>query len=105
MGFSKAPKAAVYVQPDLSDGDHSVSELQARNTDQQATANEANRATWPKQNSLTASEIATLDGKGGKSTERNAIGAPLSLISKVPAGYKSSASKPDSDGASKPVKG
>lgn len=104
MGYSKAAKAAVYVQPDLADGDHSISELQARNTAQQEAANAACKATWNKPNTLTASEIATLDGKGGKSTERNAIGAPVSLMSKQPRGYKSSTSTPDVEGESKPVK-
>jgi hypothetical protein len=103
MGFSKSNKAAVYVQPDLADGDHSVSELQARNTAQQEAANATCKATWNKPNTLTASEIATLDGKGGKSTERNAIGAPVSLVSKVPAGYKSAESKLQ-DENSKPTK-
>jgi hypothetical protein len=105
MGYSSKVKAATYVQPDLKDGDWSVDELAARNADQQETANTANRGTWPKQNTLTASEIATLDGKGGKSTERNAIGAPVALMSKQPRGYKSSTSTPDVEGESKPVKG
>jgi hypothetical protein len=101
MGYTKAAKAAVYIQPNLADGDYSVSELQARNADQQETANNANRGTWPKQNSLTASEIKTLDGAGGKSEKRNAIGAPVSLMSKQPRGYKSSTSTPDVEGESK----
>jgi len=103
MGYTKAPKAATYVQPDLKDGDYSISDLQKRNADQLEAANSANEGTWPKQNSLTAAEIKVLDGKYGveKKGERNAIGAPLSLISKNPAGYKSSESTPDVEGESK----
>ena len=103
MGYSKAPKAAVYIQPDLKDGDHTYADLKGMIETELEAANKANTATWPKQNSLTAAEIAVLDGKYRveKSGERNAIGAPLSLVSKQPSGYKSGESTPDVEGESK----
>ena len=103
MGYSKAPKAAVYVQPDLKDGDHTIAQLRAMNAAEQEAANKANMATWPKQNTLTASEIKTLDGtyRMPKKGERNAIGQPVSLVSKQPRGYKSGTSTPDVEGESK----
>jgi hypothetical protein len=98
-----APKASPYVQPNLPDGDWTVEELQARNADQFAKANETNRNTWPKQPTLTASEIKTLDGafRVPKKDAFNAIGQPVELVSKNPAGFKSAESTPDVEGESK----
>ena len=92
MGFkSKAPKAAVYVAPDLKDGDWSVSELQARNAAQQVKANEVCRATWPSENTLTKSEVKSMYKPGKASpSDYNAINQLNSLASKAsPRGYKS----------------
>ena len=98
MGYT-SKKAAPYVQPDLKDGDYSVERLQSRNTAQQDEANRAAMATWSKQNSLTPSEIKTLDGslRVEPKGERNAIGAPKSLVSKQPRGYKSGEFTPYGD--------
>jgi hypothetical protein len=105
MSNNKAPKAAVYVQPDLKDGDWSVDELRARNAAQFETANEANRGTWSKSPTLTSSEIKTLDGtfRVPKKDAFNAIGQPVDLVSKNPAGYKSAESTLLAEGASRPV--
>ena len=79
----------------------------AKHVANQEACNTACKATWDKPNTLTASEIKTLDGSNRvpKKGDFNAIGQPVPLVSKQPRGYKSGESKPDADGASKPVKG
>jgi hypothetical protein len=93
---NNTPKAAVYVQPDIADGDYSVDQLTARNTAQQEAAAKAAMATWHESPSLTDSQVKILDGVNGgnyprrwDSTPRNEIGQPKAIASKNPAGYSS----------------
>jgi hypothetical protein len=95
VGYSKVPKAAVWLPKDTQFGDLSVDEIRAKHAANLEACNKANTATWPAQNSLTASEIRTLDGQNRVEPKgsRDAIGTPKSLVSKQPRGYKSGESK------------
>jgi hypothetical protein len=73
-------------------GDVSVSELQQKLASDQEAANKWAVSTWNKSNTLTASEIATLDGKGNayRYSNVNAIGTPFQIESgNKPAGFSS----------------
>lgn len=103
MGFknSKTKPSGQFMPTDRTKaGDISVSELQKKLASDQAEANKQAEASWDKQPTLTASQIAILDGSNRlpKKGEFNAIGAPVALQSgNDPMGFSRGTDSGESD--------
>ena len=78
MGYKKQ-----WIPKDRTRGEVSVSELQKKLASDQEAINKWAESTWDEPNTLTGSQIATLDGTSRlqKKGEFNAIGQPVSLQS------------------------
>lgn len=87
MGYKKP-----FIPKDRTSGEVSVNELRAKMASDQEAAAKWAESTWDKPNTLTASEIATLDGANNayRFSNVNAIGTPSQLESgNKPAGFSS----------------
>lgn len=89
MGYPKSH----YIPSDTKSGELSVNEIRAKHEANHAAASKAAVDSWPKQSTLSPSEIEILDGiKGVRNEEKhNQLGHPRAIESGPnPRGFKSS---------------